>query len=368
MYEDYITKLATIMTDYSIPLQGGEFVVILGSTQTIPLVEALYEAALERGAYPAYFLGIPGLDELYLSRGNDEQLQFVNPAMKAVIENADVQYTIMAPSNTKGLTSVDPSRLALRQKSQAPLFETFMRRHGEGTMRWCGMPFPTEALAQEAEMGIHAYRQFVYEACGFHLEDPVAYWSEMRDTQTKLATFLADKSHAELKGPGIDLSFDFKDRVWVSCHGTVNFPDGEIFTGPIEDSVNGHVAFNLRTMYGGREVNGVKLMFKDGVVVEASADKNEDYLLSQLDMDEGARRLGEFAIGTNFNIQRVTGSTLFDEKIGGTIHMALGRSIPDSLGVNQSAIHWDMVHDMKDGGEIRIDGELIYQNGRFLLD
>jgi aminopeptidase len=210
-----------------------------------------------------------------------------------------------------------------------------------------------------------AYTRFIYEACALHLPDPVAYWTNLRDRQLKLVEYLKDKREVLVKGPGIELRFNFEGRLWASAHGNENFPDGEIYTGPVEDSVNGYVRFNLPTIYGGHEVTGVYLVFRDGAVVEASADKGEDFLLSQLDADEGARRLGEFAIGTNDGIQEVTGSTLFDEKIGGTIHMALGQSYPETNGVNESAVHWDMVHGMKDGGEIHIDGKLFYQAGEF---
>ncbi len=217
-------------------------------------------------------------------------------------------------------------------------------------------------------MGLLAYTEFIYKACGLHHPDPLAYWRDLKARQERLITWLHGKQHAAIKGPDIELSFDFTDRLWVNSWGNHNFPSGEIFTGPVEDSVNGHVAFSYPTVYGGREISGVKLTFEDGVVTEASANKGEDYLLSQLDMDAGARRLGEFAIGTNTGIQQFTGNTLFDEKIGGTIHMALGRSIPESKGVNQSQIHWDMVHDMKNGGEITIDGELFYKNGEFVIE
>lgn len=367
MYEDYAVKLAKIMTEYSVPIHGGEFVAIVGSLRALPAIEALYEAVIRRGGNPTVQLGIPGLDEIRLEHGNDDQLQFVDPIFEATVDKVDVFYNIMAPSNTKGLNTINPARLALAQKAGMAIQQKFFQRIGDGSLRWMLAMWPTESAAQEGEMGIQAYRKFVYEACGFHYDDPVAYWLSMKEKQMRLVDYLADKHHAQIKGPGIDLSFEFGERVWVSCHGELNFPDGEIFTGPIEDSVNGTVEFNLRTMYGGREVNGVKLRFKDGLVTDASATKSEDYLYSQLDMDDGSRRLGEFAIGTNWGIQRVTGNTLFDEKIGGTIHMALGQSIPESLGVNVSNVHWDMVHDMKDGGEITIDGVVIYRNGEFIL-
>lgn len=242
-----------------------------------------------------------------------------------------------------------------------------MQRIGEGSLRWTYFPFPTESMAQEAEMSLLDYTEFVYNACAFNVDDPVRHWQEVSAKQQKLVDYLADKSHARIVGPDIDLTFDFSGRKWINCNGVMNFPDGEIFTGPVEDSVNGRVKFNMRTVYMGRSVDGVELEFKDGKVVNASAEKNEEWLMSQLDLDEGARRLGEFAIGTNFGIQEITGNTLFDEKIGGSIHMAVGRSIPESLGTNMSMVHWDMVHGME-SGEIYIDDELFYSHGEFKVE
>jgi aminopeptidase len=189
----------------------------------------------------------------------------------------------------------------------------------------------------------------------------------MREQQLRLTAWLNGKNHVEVRGPGIDLSYDFTGRPWCSSHGELNLPDGEVYSSPIEDSVNGQVAFNFPARYQGREVSGVRLVFKDGRVVEASAEKGEDYLFSQLDLDEGARRLGEFSIGTNRGIQQYTGETLFDEKIGGTIHMALGNSYTETGGQNKSAIHWDMIHDLRSGGQILIDGEPFFRNGKFVV-
>lgn len=367
MYEDFAPKLAKVITEYSTPIRKGDFVVITGNTECLPLVEALYEAVLRRGGNPSTMISVPGLHELYMSVADEEQLRFISPISSLVYEKADVLLNIEAPINTKSLSDIDPARIAITQAATAAKFQDFLKRIGDGSLRWCLLPWPTHAAAMQTEMGIHGYREFLYKACGLHYDDPIAYWSEVRDKQTRLAEFLADKHRAEVKGPGIDLSFEFGGRLWVSCHGELNFPDGEIFTGPIEDSVNGTVEFNMASIFDGHEVQGIKFKYVDGVIVEASAEKGEDYLMSQLDLDEGARRLGEFAIGTNFGVTRVTGSILLDEKIGGTIHMAIGNSIPQSLGQNVSRVHWDMVHDMKDGGEIYIDGELFYRAGEFLV-
>jgi aminopeptidase len=367
MYHDMAYKIAKIMTEYSQPVNKGDLVVIFATPTAIPLVQELYEAVLRRGGNPVVQGGIPGLRDRFFEFADDDQLSYVSPITRATFENMNILFNIFSNTNTKALAKVDPKKLVLGQQAGRDLIKIFDEREAKGDLRWCILPYPSESDAQEAEMGLLQYEKFVYEACGLHYDDPVAHWTAMRDKQTRLTDYLLDKHEAVIKGPGIDMSFRFDNRLWVSCHGIVNFPDGEIYTGPVEDSVNGTVEFNLRSIYGGREVNGVCLEFKDGKVVNASANKGEDYLFSQLDADEGARRLGEFAIGTNFGIQDITGSILFDEKLGGSIHMALGRSIPQSKGVNESVVHWDMVHDMKQGGEIYIDGELFYRAGEFMI-
>jgi aminopeptidase len=368
MYNDFAPKLAKVLTEYAQPVKPGDYVVIEGSVHAAPLITALYEAALRRGGNPATRVTLPGLREIFYREANDNQLSFLEPMQMTYIEKADVWYYIFASSNTRELNGTDPAKTAKYQATMRPFYDLYFGRHAEGTLRWNGCGWPTQADAQEAEMGLLAYTEFMYKACALDQPDPLAYWRAFSDRQAKLVDWLDGKHRCEVRGPGIDLAFDFSERPWINCDGHVNFPDGEIFTSPIEDSVNGHVAFSYPSVYAGHYVRGVELTFKDGVVVEASADQGEDFLMSQLDIDAGARRLGEFAVGTNNQIQQFVGSTLFDEKIGGTIHMAIGHSIPESKGVNDSAIHWDMVHNMKDGGEIRIDGELFYQGGRFVIE
>lgn len=365
---DYAHKLAQVVTDYCVPIREGEWVVIQANLEAMPLVEALAVEVTKRGAHPETLLAPPGLAELYFEHAQEHQLKFISPLQRMIAEQADVILAVDAPSHTQALASVDKSSLAIATQATMEVQQIFMQRVTDGSMRWNLSPYPTRARAQEAGMSFHAYSRFVYEACALHLDDPIAYWTDVRERQQVLVDWLADKSHAEVKGPGIDMSFDFGGRKWINCYGDMNFPDGEIFTGPIEDSVNGSVEFSYPGYYMGNRVEGVKLRFEDGVIVEASAEKGEDFLLSQLDSDEGARRLGEFAIGTNTFIQNVTGSVLFDEKIGGTVHMAVGFSIPESLGENQSSVHWDMVHNMRDGGEIIIDDELFYRSGEFLVE
>lgn len=367
MRPDFASKLAEVVTEYSTAVGQGDFVVIIGSSAAAPLIEALYAAVLRRGGNPHVEVGLPGLGELRLQLASDDQLDFMDPIRKLVIEEADVILQIDAPTNTKALASADPQKMARWQRAMAPLVPIQLRRMTDRSLRWCFMPWPTGAAAQQTEMGIHAYTDFLYEACALQEEDPIAHWQSVKERQSRLVDFLQERSRVEVRGPGIELSFEYEGRKWVSAHGEANFPDGEIFTGPLETSVNGSIAFNMPTVLYGRETSGVSLTFEDGVVVKASASKGDDFLQSQLTLDEGARRMGEFAIGTNWGVDRITGSTLLDEKIGGTVHMALGASIPETGGKNESTLHWDMVHDMKEGGEIYVDGELFYREGRFVL-
>ncbi len=368
MLNDFSIQMANMLAEYSIEVKPGDHAVILTTTTAAPLAQALFAAILERGGHPVLRLGLPHLNELFLARATDDQLAWIEPGTAEWMKSVDVYITIDAPHNPKALGGIDPARMAQYQQARQEIYSVFFGRLQSGEMRYLHALWPTDSAAQQAEMGLLAFREFVYKACGLDQPDPVAYWRAFQQKQERLVGWLEDKKRCDVRGPGIELSFNFEGRTWVSCHGRLNMPDGEIYTCPVEDSVNGHVAFSYPSTYGGTEVEGVELTFKDGVVTAASAAKAEGMLLSQLDMDEGARRLGEFAIGTNMGIQRYTGNTLFDEKIGGTIHMALGNSAPMAGGQNQSGIHWDMVHGMQDGGEIRVDGELFYQNGQFVVE
>ena len=367
MIDAFPTRLAHVLTNYSVPIQKGDFVVIKSPTIAEPLVEALVKAVLARGGHPHVSVYLPNTEELMLQYASDEQLTFQDPLQAAMAEKLDVIFRVIAFDNPKNMAHIAPQRVALLQKGAEAWYRTYRRRRAAGELRWNVAPWPTVGMAQQAEMGVMAYREFVYKACGLHHNDPVAYWQGFRDRQLRYLDWLDGKRQLVMRGPGIDLSMSIEGRTWLSAHGEVNFPDGEIFTGPVEDTVNGSVEFNFPTTYQGRTVDGVRLVFQDGKVVEASAKKGEDFLYSKLDTDAGARFLGEIAIGTNDDIQQFTGNTLFDEKIGGTIHMALGQAYAESGAKNQSIVHWDMVHGMRDGGEIEIDGEIMYRNGEFLI-
>jgi aminopeptidase len=253
------------------------------------------------------------------------------------------------------------------QAARRPLNERFFERVAGKELKWVGTAYPTLAFAQDAEMSLRDFEDFVYGAAMVHEPDPVAAWRAVSREQQRLIDWLIDKEQVRLVGPDTDLTLSIKGRLWENCDGRMNFPDGEIFTGPVEDSVSGHVRFSYTACTDGREVEDVRLWFEDGKVVKATAAKNEEFLLTMLDTDEGARTLGEFAFGTNQGVQRFTKNILFDEKIGGTVHMAVGFGFPEVGSQNKSAIHWDMICDLRQGGEVWVDGVLFAKDGKFTI-
>ena len=363
-----IEKLADVLVNYSVAVQPGDKVLIQGGAIAQPLFEAVYVKVLQAGGHPLTNVQLPNLNELRFRYASDQQLDTVPDVTKQIFETYDVIISFWSDLNTKVLSNVPAEKIVRSQKAQTDISKTFMQRMGSGDLRWVGTLFPTHAYAQDAEMGLAEYEDFVYGACLPDFDDPVGYWRSVAEKQQRLVDWLAGKNNLRVKAPGVDLRMKITGRSFVNCCGTRNMPDGEIFTGPVEDSVEGHVRFSYPTVYQGRKLEGVELTFEKGRVVKATADKGEDFLLQTLDIDEGARYVGEFAIGTNKGVTRATGHTLFDEKINGSFHMAVGAGIPDSGSINQSAIHWDMVCDMMAGGQIWIDDELFYENGVFVID
>lgn len=367
MTDPRIEKLAQVLVQYSAPVRQGDLVVIRANAVAAPLIQALYREVLKAGGHPTTQLTVSGLSETFFREASDAQLEFISPVERLVIEQYQVLYTILSETNTKALTTIDPVRQRRAQVARRDLTQTFLHRAARGDLRWALTLYPTDAYAQDAEMALDEFADFVFGAGLLDDPDPVARWREISARQQRLCEWLKDKHEIHAVGPHVDMTLSIEGRTFINADGRHNFPDGEIFTGPVEDSVNGWVEFTYPAIHDGREVEGIRLRFEGGKVVEASARKNEDYLLKMLDADEGARRLGEWAIATNPMIQRFTRNILFDEKIGGTIHMALGASYPETGGRNQSAIHWDMICDMRQGGEIYTDGQLFYRAGEFLV-
>ncbi|GAB4477558.1 MAG: aminopeptidase [Anaerolineae bacterium] len=361
-----VDKVAQTLVGYSVGIEPGDLVRIrVMDPLASPLAEAVYRHALLAGGNPFFRMAPAAATEIFYKHASDVQLDFLNPLALQEVEAIDVDIALLADSNTKALSNIDPARMARARAAARPIMQRWMERQASGALRWTLTQHPTQAAAQDAEMSLSEYEDFVYGACMVHLDDPVAYWRQKSAEQQRLVDWLKDKDRVHVRGEHIDLTLSIADRVFINADGKKNFPDGEIFTGPVEESVNGWVRFTYPAIYSGREVDGVELTFEGGRVVKATAKKGEDFLLSVLDTDPGARYLGEFAIGTNEGIQRFTRNILFDEKIGGTVHMAVGAGYPETGSKNQSAVHWDMICDMRSGGEIIVDGELFYKDGQF---
>jgi aminopeptidase len=362
-----VEKLAELIVGYSTAVRKGDKVLIQGSTLAEPLLKATYARVLQAGGFPLVLSALPNSEEIFYRHATDDQLKHVPPPVKMIYETYDVRIVILAEANTRGLSSVDPRKLVMNQQARTELMQIFMRRAAAGELRWVVAPFPTNAMAQDAEMGLAEYEDFVYTACMPDLNDPVGYWHNFSAWQQRIIDWLRGKGQVHITAPGTDLRLSIASRIVKNSDGHFNLPDGEIFTGPVEDSAEGYVNFTYPSIYGGREVAGVKLEFEKGKVVRANAEKNEDFLLKTLDTDAGSRFLGEFAIGTSKGITRFTREILFDEKIDGSFHLALGASYPETGGRNKSAVHWDMVCDLRKGGEIRVDGQLLYRDGKFVI-
>lgn len=375
MTDQRISNLAKILIRYSTEVKENDLVAIIGQPSATPLIQDLYREVLRSGGYP-YLLplylrpvmpGYEGLDQIFFSEANSDQLKHVDVLHQKVVEEFDVLIYVKSRFNTRSLSNIDPQRFKLREQAYKGIIKTFFERSSSSALRRVGTLFPTQAYAQEADMSLDEFAEYVFKTTYSDSDDPVAEWKRIHGEQQKLVDWLKGKKEVKVKGPNIDLELSIDGRIFINAAGRTNMPCGEIFTGPVEDSASGWVRFTFPAIYMGREVEGVELQFEHGRVVKASATKNESLLLSMLDIDDGSRYLGEFAVGTNMQMDRFIKDILFDEKIGGTIHMALGAGYPNTGSVNMSSIHWDMLYDMRDGGKIIIDDELFYESGKFLI-
>jgi aminopeptidase len=367
MRDPRITALAQILVRYSTKVGDGDVCTIEGESAAEPLLQAVYEEVLQAGGNPIVHMAMEGQSTAYFEYASENQLQWISPVAEWAVENADVRIAVMASQNTRALSRVPPERQAMRQAATQRLMKRAMERSAEGTYRWALTLFPTNAYASEAGMSLKDYEDFYYGACLATDADPLGAWQRTSEETKRLADWIQGRSEVHVTGEGTDLRLGIENRTFIAADGKHNMPDGEFFTGPIEDSAEGEITFHLPASYAGREVAGVRYRFAGGKIVDASAEKGEDFLIEMLDTDEGARRLGELGIGTNYGITNGTGEILLDEKIGGTVHLAVGRSYPETGGVNESAIHWDMICDLRQGGEIDVDGEPLQRDGRFVV-
>ncbi|MBN1860532.1 MAG: aminopeptidase [Candidatus Thermoplasmatota archaeon] len=366
MIDKRLETLADILVRYSLELKKNDLFVISGSHLAAPLIKEVYFKAIQLGAHPFTHIGIDGLGEIFYKYASDQQLKYVSPLSKIEIERIDASLSIISPENTRNMTNIDPKKQAISSVAHQQLHTIFLNRAAKKDLRWCITQYPTQASAQDAEMSLADYEDFVFSAAHVSTKNPINYWQAVHNEQEKIRKFLSTKKNLHVLAKDTDLRVSVAGRKWINCSGKENFPDGEVFTGPVETSAEGHISYSFPGSYGGREVNDIQLHFKKGVVVKATASKGQAFLRTMLAMDPGAKRLGEFAFGTNYGVRTYTKNTLFDEKIGGTIHLAVGSGFPETRSRNISSLHWDMVCDLRKEGEVYADDELIYKKGRFL--
>ncbi|MBM3319599.1 MAG: aminopeptidase [Candidatus Eisenbacteria bacterium] len=368
MKDPRVERLARLICRYSIGVKKGDAIVIAYEPVGEPLAEELYRETLSAGGHPILRIQPGWAEEIFFREAAPHQLDQTSPSELHEAEMTRARILVWAKSNTRRNSGVDPKKVARAQRARRRIVETYFSRMAKKEWTFMIAPFPVEAEAQEADMALSEYEDFVYRALFVDRKDPIAEWKKISARQAALVRRFNHIRDLRIVGEDTDIRMSVKGRKWINCDGHHNLPDGEIFTGPVEDSVEGTIRYTYPAIYQGREVTDVRLAFRKGKVVKAEAAKGEDLLKSLLDMDEGARRVGEVAVGTNYGITRFTRSILFDEKIGGSIHMAVGRSIPESGGMNQSTLHWDMIKDMRKGGEIHADGKVVFRNGKFLAE
>ncbi|OVE75822.1 hypothetical protein BVX97_03135 [bacterium E08(2017)] len=352
MADDRVVKLAKLMVNYSLKLKKGDTVVINSGTEAEPLVLNLYEELLRKGCFPVVRMIPERVTEIFLKSAGRRQLTELTSYQRAAARYTDAVIRIYDETNTRQLSSVDPKRQAMWGRTIRPLQRERRKKP------WLLTLYPTEAYAQDADMSLNEFEDFVYSAAFVDKADPVKEWQKLSKKQATLIAGMKGADKVRIVGRDTDLTFSVKGRKFMNSDGSShNMPSGEIFTGPVENSAEGHISYDFPVCQYGREITGIRLVFRKGVVVEATADKNGSFLKSMLDTDKGSRKLGEFGIGTNHSIKRFTKRILYDEKIGGTIHLAVGESYSETGGKNRSAIHWDMIKDLREEGAVYIDGK-----------
>ena len=362
MADQRLNKLAKLLVEYSVEVKEGDIVYVCADEVATPWVIEVVKEATKKGAHVEYTLESDEIKEIQLKYGSEKQLKSGNMIYESILSKADVWLTAWGNRNTRMLSRIDSNKLKIHQQGASAWRKIYSDRTGDGSLRWCGTQYPTYADAQEASMSMSEYEDFVYGAGLLDSEDPVSEWKKISKEQDRWVKYLDSKSSLHIVSEGTDIMIGINGRKWINCDGKQNFPDGEIFTSPLENNINGYITFSFPGIFAGRQIEGIKLEVKDGKVINAWAKKGEELLKSLLETDEGSSFFGEVAIGTNYGIKDFTSNMLFDEKIGGTVHMAIGDSMPEARGKNKSSLHWDMLCDMRNGGKIYADGELFYEN------
>jgi aminopeptidase len=359
MSDPRIRNHARILVNYSICARRSDSVGVVASSLAEPLVAAVYEELLKVGAFPVLRMSPQGAMELFYRHARPHHLRTVFPFELAYVRSVDATMRIASEGNTRCLSSVDPVKQTQMARTMKPVADILRNK------RWVVTLFPTSAYAQDAEMSLHDFEDYVYAAMFADEDDPVSAWKSLKKRQDKLIGRIRGASDIRIVGNGTDIRMSVRNRVFLNSDGHRNMPSGEIYTCPVENSAEGYIEYDYPVCNAGREIEGIRLVFRKGLVVEATAKKNEKFLREMLAADAGASRLGELGIGTNLRIQRFIKNILFDEKIGGTIHLAVGQSFREAGGRNKSAIHWDMIKDLRRGGAIYVDGKVFQKDGRF---
>lgn len=360
-------NFARILVDYSTRIVPGDRVYIEANTLVVPFIKELYKCILERGGLPYLDMEFPEARKFLYEFGSEEQARHTNQLMAFAYNNFEARIRVWAEADTKALAGTDPKKQSAHAESNSSILKAQMQRGAADKFKWVTTLYPTQGYADQAGMSPKDYEDFAFKAVHATEKDPVAHWNKVKEEQEKYVEAFSGKDKVHLRGTNVDLKLSVKDRIFRNSYGRHNMPDGEIFTGPVENSLNGWVRYTYPAVHDGHVVEGAELLFEDGKVVKATARTEQDHLQQQLATDEGASYVGEFAIGLNKDIDKFTGHILFDEKIGGSFHMALGAGYPETGSQNKSAIHWDMICDLRTDSEITVDGETFYKNGEFVI-
>ena len=360
MADPRVERLAAVLVGYSADVQPGEVVTIEAPLAAKPLIVELYRQVLRAGGHPVPRVKLGRAPELFYAEATGDQLDWLTPAFRGANESSDVRIIVEAEENTKSLSGVDPEVQARVSRARMEVRNRYLERAAEGELKWVLTAFPTDAAAQDADMSLSEYEEFVFGAGRLFDDDPVASWRAFADHAFAAKRYLEGIRELRIVAEGTDLTLAVEGRTWEPSVGRENFPDGEVFTAPLETRVDGVVRFTYPAVYQGREVQDVELRFVGGEVVDSSASHGLDFLRAMIAMDEGSKRLGEFAFGLNDGIDRFTRNILFDEKIGGTVHLALGTSYPETGGVNRSgaALGPDLRPPLRERGARRRRGRL----------
>jgi aminopeptidase len=359
MSDQRVDDYAKLLVEECLDVQAGWQVIVSGGMLARPLIEAVNSLLGKRGAYAIQRLSLTGqgINVPWAREAPGDLLDNPAPIETHAFHEADAWIGIEAPENTRELAGVDPEVLGRIQAGLRPHVERVFTYD----LKWVGCQFPTAALAQDAGMSLSEFEDFLYGAC-------LLDWNAERERMSRYAERFDAAEEVRIAADGTDLTLSLAGRTGFVDAGGANIPGGEFFYSPLEDSASGTIAFTeFPAVYGGREVQGIRLRFEEGKVVDASAEANEDFLFEMLDLDEGSRRLGELGIGCNPRITQHMKNTLFDEKIDGTVHLALGNGLPEVGGENVSQLHWDIVKDLREGGRLELDGEVVQESGRWLI-